>query len=214
MSRKQDFPPDNSGKENFAHALFGKRATDTQMQKIFSFAALWPSEKDLTNRLGNYAQVVRWTAKRNGRQQRFIEARFHPAIEAVLDILVPALCKRDATPFRLFADAIERTSASHVVAHHALKLACELTGHAQPFNSTFEPLSDEHGELCEPGDLKPLPDFASGFNLPVSQAEFRKSVKARSNQKEIDPANFLRLCRALKITFAKDPRKGGRKPKH
>src|ERR1035441_1002512 len=210
--RKQDFPASNTAKQNFERAQFGSNSANPNMQRASSFVALWPSEKDLTDRLGNYAQIVRWTAKRNGRQQRFVEARFSPAIQALLDILVPALCNGDSKPFSAFAEAIEQTTASDRVAKHALALASELTGRALPFNSTFEPLPDFYSDLHEPDDAKPLPDVGEGFTVPMIRSEERRVVKKRSGKENYDASNFLRICRNLKITFAKDPRNGGRKP--
>lgn len=216
MSRKRDFPPDASVKEKVAIALFSKLA-NPRAQKIFSSVALWPDfERALSDSLGNFAQVVRWTAMRDGKRRQFTEARIHPAIDALLDIVVPALCRRDAEPFKEYAAAIEAMKSSRFpnlpVVWHTLNIACELTGHAPPFNAAGESLLEEHPELCEPGELKAVPDNAKGFKLPIIQAELHRRVEARSKQ-IIDRARFFDLCRRLKITCAKDPAKGGRKRK-
>ncbi|MEO5804415.1 MAG: hypothetical protein ABIR24_12885 [Verrucomicrobiota bacterium] len=203
MSRKQNFPSGKSIEENSARALFGA-LTDRVGQKIFSSVALWPdSEKGFTDSLGNYAKIVRWTAKRKGRQQRFTEARVHRAIDTLLEILVPALCRRDATPFKLFADAIEATNEANSVSFHALNLACELNGYAPPFNAVGE------RSAAEPGELKRLPKNFSALPVAMSESDFRRKIEAFSSQK-IEAGNFHRLCQSLKITFLKDRRKGGR----
>jgi hypothetical protein len=226
MSKPKDFPNDTSIKEKAAIALFGRLA-NPRAQKIFSSVMLWPdSPKALSDSLGNYANIIRWTTERRGKRKRFTEARIHPAIDALLEIIVPALCKGDPEPFSEYAAAIEARKFCQFpnlpVAFHALNIACELTGHAPPFNAAGEKQPIEIQETFEHGELKPVPDFANGFNLPVIQAEFRRKVEHRieryrkqqlnpAQQNELDPSRFSDLCNRLKITCAKDPAKGGRK---
>lgn len=215
MSRARNFKPNTGIEAKAARALFGD-LNDPRGQQIFSTVALWPdSERKLSDSVGNYAKIARWTTKRNGRRQQFIEARIHPAVDAVLDILVPALCQRDATPFKLFANAIEATKSAKFpdlpVALHALNIACELGGYAPPFNLTGERSAAESDEISdEPAELKRLPDEITSLKVPVIESEFLRRVAARSKQ-AIDPGRFNRLCRDLNITCAKDPRKGGRR---
>ena len=214
MSRPKHFEPGKTIQENTAVAIFGKDASNPLAREIFSTAALWPQQENaLTDSLGNYAQILRRTAKcANGRRKHFIEARIHPAIDAVLDIVVPALCKRDSTPFKLFAEAIEamksRSFPELPIAFHVLKLACELTGRDPHFNDTGEPL--EADALAK--ELKNAVASPHELIVPSDESKFRREVEKRSKQ-EIESGNFNRLCRDLKITFAQDPRKGGRKRK-
>ena len=75
-----------------------------------------------------------------------------------LALIIPALCARDATPFRLFADGIEaQNSAAFPARRPALltwQLACELSGHSMPFMATGERADVEHGAACNyPGCL-------------------------------------------------------------
>jgi hypothetical protein len=230
MSRPKHFKPGKTIQENTAVAIFGALASDPLARQIFSCVSLWPTfenekaQKEFgeysvatkftkSHWIGNYAKVLRWTAKRaDGRRHHFTETRIHPAIEAVLDILVPALCRRDSTPFKFFVEAIEAMKDCNFpdlpVALHALNLACELTGRAPHFNDTGEPLeADELAKELNSAIASPVE-----LIVPSGESKFRREVEKRSKQ-QIEAGNFNRLCRDLKITFAKDPRKGGRKRK-
>jgi len=162
----------------FETALFGKFASDPLGRQIISTVALWPkSERDLSDHLGNYARIVRWTAKYSGgRRKRFTEARIHPAIDAVLDILIPALCMRDSTPFKLFADAIEATRYADFPRNRKLYAACHvaarLCGEAPAFNEFGEPEAEAalRRELGEP-------QTEASHNLPVGFSEFMRRTQ-------------------------------------
>jgi hypothetical protein len=216
MSRKRNFQPDTTIEAKAARALFGDW-NDPRAGKIFSTVALWPkSETSLSDAAGNYARVVRWSAKRNGRRQRFTEAQIHPAIDTILDILVPALCNRDETPFKMFTAAIEATNYAGfpnlLVPLQALNIACELNGYASPFNTTGERSAAEPEEISdEPAELKQLPEGTTSLVLNVTESEFRRMVETRCSQ-QIEAGNFHRICVTLNITCTKKPAKSKKPP--
>ena len=218
MSRKKQFMPGKSVEENSAAALFGKFGSDPLARRAFQFAALWPkTEQGLCDALGNYAKVVRTTAKYGkGRRKQLVEARIHPAIEAVLEILVPALCKRDPNPFKLFAEAIEANSvAANVPANRKLHAACavaaRLTGDAPLFNE-FGEMQSEAALRHELGE----PPVKAKRNLPVGFSEFMQLAQDFCEKRWQMPKDnwhagtFHRECVALGFSFTKDPSKGGR----
>lgn len=194
MSRPTDFPATNTVKQNAARAIFGKDADD-QQRWIFQIVALWP--KSVKEFGGRYADA---------------KGRIHPAIEALLDILVPALCQRDDTPFKMFAEST--ALLAHPMAFHALNLACELTGYAPPFNKWgMESLTEiVHRSTANPLSTAAVSYYPESFCVPRTETAFLEEVKTRSGL-EISGGYFNGLCRKLKITFTGNPAKGGRKSK-
>jgi hypothetical protein len=193
--RRKVFPAGNTVKQNAARAVFGKNDNERK-RLIFQIVALWP--KSVKEFQGRYADN---------------KGRIHPAIEALLDILVPALCRREAIPFNIFAESTEMIA--HPVAFLALNLACELTGYARPFNADgLESLTEiVHRVTADPYSTSPVSYYPETFRVPITQADFLRKIKDHSPGQQIDAGNFHRLCQNLKITFAKDPQKGGRKPR-
>ena len=141
--------------------------------------------------------------------------RVHPAIEFLLEILVPALCQRNAEPFKMFAESV--TSLAHPVAFHAVSLACQLTGYTPPFNKWGMPslTGDVHRLTANPLSTAPVKYYPESFQVPMTEAEFLRKVKDRFKPKDqqIEAGYFHRLCSQLKITFTSDAAKGGRKRK-
>ncbi len=217
MSRKKQFSPGNSGEENSATALFGKFGSDPLARRAFRFTALWPkTEREFRDALGNYAKVVRTTAKYSkGRRKQFVEARIHPAIEEVLDILVPALCKRDSNPFRIFAEAIEADNCADFPANRKLIAACvvaaRLNCKAPMFNEFGELESDAalRKELDE-SPVEPKREVPVGFSefMRLTQDYCKKRWKMSGDS--WNPGTFFRDCIAFGFSFTKDPHKGGR----
>jgi len=106
VKTKTPFSPQNSLLRNAAIAFFDKLAKDPLTGRVFGYAVNWPRDtRALTDRLGNYAAIGTWKRKR---RKPVVRAYIiSPAVDAVLDILVPALCQRNPEPFRLFARQIE-----------------------------------------------------------------------------------------------------------
>jgi hypothetical protein len=196
MSRRTDFLTTNTVKQNAARAIFGIDA-DEQKQWVFQVVALWPNS---LKELGRYIDK---------------KGRVHPAIEFLLEILVPALCQRNAEPFKMFAESV--TSLAHPVAFHAVSLACELTGYTPPFNKWGMASLTEivHRSTANTLSTAPVNYYPESFHVPMTEAEFLRKVKDRFKPKEqtIEAGYFNRLCRKLRITFTKEPAKGGRKRK-
>lgn len=220
MSRKKQFPPGSSIEENSASALFGKFGSDPLARRAFQFAALWPkTELEFHDALGNYAKVVRTTAKYSkGRRKQFVEARIHPAIEEVLDILVPALCKRDSNPFRIFAEAIEANDCADFPANRKLHAACVV---AARLNSEA-PMFNEFGELESDAALRKELDESpvqAKRNVPVGFSEFMRRAQDycekrwKMSRDSWHAGTFHRECTAFGFSFTNDPRKGGRPSK-
>jgi hypothetical protein len=133
-----------------------------------------------------------------------LEARIHPAIEQVLDILIPALCKQDAKPFTLFADAIEAQKSAgfpdNELAFTTWQLACKVSGHPMPFMATGEPADTV---MEQPKDIR----------VPVlSESDLRREVEKRLGRERdsLNPGAFTKLLRRLRITCRYSPKSGGR----
>jgi hypothetical protein len=203
--------------------LFGKSAADPLAREIQSNITTWPrATADLTDRLGNFAQVVKWKAKRGGKKrEQIIEARNHPAVDWLLEIIIPALCDRNAQPFRLIADAIEAQASAAFPARRTAfttwQTACELSGHAMPFNATGE-TNAEHELLREFGETVEPPEI---IRVPVlSESDLRAEVEKRlerdlglkkgSRKDTLNPGTFTRLLKELRITCRYSPTSGGR----
>jgi len=230
MSRKKQFAPGNGVEGNSAAALFGKFGSDPLARRAFQFAALWPkTEREFCDALENYVKVVRTKAKYSkGRRKQFVEARIYPAIEEVLDILVPALCKRDSNPFILFAEAIEANDRSDFPANRKLHAACivaaRLTRDAPMLNefgdleSEDSPHFNEFGELESDAALRmelAEPPLQAKLNVPVGFSDFMRCTQGYCEKRWKMPRDgwsngtFYRDCIAFGFSFAKDPHKGG-----
>ncbi len=198
---------------NRTAALFGKFDTDAQAQEIVSNIATWPkSTRDLTDRLGNYAQVVKWKKKLGKKRGMIVEARNHPAVDWLLELIVPALCGGDARPFRLIAEAIEARKRNAFPAHQVTLVTCqlalELAGLAMPFNGLGERVVNDDGvtnDDRQQADIQ-LPEI---IKVPVSESAFRSKVGKRLGE-EINPGTFTRILQRLAIRCRKDPHAGGR----
>lgn len=203
MSRRKQFTGPNP-EAHAVEALFGALARDPRARNLMSLVATWPAESAFRFRphseIPRYAKVYRWTGKyRDGIKRQYTEAKLAPGLEDLLDILVPALCNRDPSPFYAMARAIEALNGAafpeHPVAFHALNLAAGLTGHAPPFNAVGEPVD------AQPED-EPLPEV---LTVPLSESEFRRKVERTSGQ-QTDAGSFHRLCKTLGIAFDPRPR--------
>jgi hypothetical protein len=183
----------------------GKFDSDPLAQKIMSNIATWPKAKsDLTDRLGNYSQIVRWKARHGNKRKTVFEARNHPAVDWLLDVIIPALCARDARPFRLIADAIEthKTNAfpAHQISLATIQLALELAALPMPFNDVGES-ADEEIEL---------PKI---IRVAVTESTLRRKLEKRLHL-EINPGTFTRILKRHGIRCHKKNSGGrGRKRK-
>lgn len=191
MSQTKYFPATNSVKQNAARAVFGKNADD-QKRWIFQIVALWP--KSMKEFGGRYADA---------------KGRVHPIIEGLLDILVPALCERNETPFKMFAEST--ALLDHPVAYHALSEACEQTGYTPPLNKWgMESLTEiVHRSTANPFSTASVDYYPAAFKVPMKEADFLRKVKARflPRIQEIETGYFHRLCSQLNITFQGNPTK-------
>jgi hypothetical protein len=196
---------------NRADKLFGKKfADDPQAREIMSNVATWPhATTALTDRLGNYARIVRRKARWGKKRVTIVEARNHPAVEWLLDIIVPALCTRDSRPFRLLANAVEthKTNAfpASLITLTTCQLALELAGMAMPFNDVGEP-NAEYELQRELGTPVVLPEI---IRVPATESILRRKVEKRLVE-EINPGTFTRILGRLGIRCRKDPHSGGR----
>ena len=183
--------------------LFGKSAADPLAREIVSNVATWPrATADLTDRLGNFAQVVKWKARRGEKKREtIIEARNHPAVDWLLEIIVPALCARDAKPFRLLAEAIEAQNSNafpdNEIAFTTWQIASDLSGHAMPFNATGERAD---ADIEQPAIIR----------VPVTESKLLEKVKHRLGWTELNPGTFTRIVKRLGIQCRIKPNSGGR----
>jgi hypothetical protein len=191
--------------------LFGKKFdADRLAQKVISQIVTWPRTKSvLTDRLGNYAQVVRWKT-RQGKKRKIIEARNHPAVDWLLELIIPALCARDSRPFQLIADAIEAHKTNAFPANQiwstTYNVARELAGLATPFNEVGEPNAEDEiqRELGLP--VNELPEIIC---VPVTESVLRRKVEKRFGF-EINPGTFTRILKSCSIRCHQEANSGGR----
>jgi hypothetical protein len=217
MKTKPNADTERASERAFAEALFVKEfADDPLAQRIMSHVALWPRKVE---DLEPIAKRLRWKASYSrGRSRTWDEIRLAPPVQALLDLLLPALAGRDSRPFRLFAQAIDAAESQFPdckLAYHALALAHELGARPAPFNEKGESLvpfdiPDEQKramieEICGPLELA----NAGPLCVPISQSQFLRRVE-KLIERQISAPQFHRLCERLNITFAKDPRRGGR----
>src|SRR5437660_2357389 len=91
MSRPKEFVLAENYAENLTVALFGKFARDQLARRIFVLVTFWKGEGVQA------ARRIEFDAKQKAN---------------LLEILVPALDKRDSTPFRLFAEAVDALNSA------------------------------------------------------------------------------------------------------
>ena len=192
--------------------LFGKSAADPLACDIISNIATWPKRTaELTDRRGSFAQVVKWKARRGEKKREtIIEARNHPAVDWLLEIIIPALCARDSKPFRLIADAVEthknNAFPANQIALTTCQLAVELAGLAMPYNAVGERLVNNDGQQ---EDIQ-LPNI---IRVPVTESELLRQVNKRLGWSEQDgenPGSFTRILKRLGIQCRKKSNSGGR----
>jgi hypothetical protein len=200
MKAMRLFSPQNSLLKNASAAFFGALSADPLVWPVFGYAANWPRNLSrLTDHLGNYAAVATYKRKRCSKPT--LRAKLiSPAVDAVLDILVPALCQRDPRPFRLFATAIEAAAPTK---------SNDRNGYAVRSLDHYPAHPVHYYTLC-------LAIRISGRSkqghLPISQSVLRRRVEKLSCLK-IDPGYFHRVCKSLGLIFRKDPNAGGRPQK-
>jgi hypothetical protein len=196
-----------------AAALFGDFHTDRLAMEIQSSVDAWPKDvQNFNDQQGNYAKIVRWTGKySNARRRSFVEARIHPAVEWLLEILVPALCDKDPKRFKLFAEAIELVryhkfpARPHLFA--ALVVAHQLAGCVPAFNELGERATVDIHSTNDPGQL-PI-----GFRQFKGRVE--QYLRKRGTPLSLNDGTFYRDCvEVLGLTFQKDARRGGRPSKN
>jgi len=172
VKSKAPFSPRKSVEDNILIALYGKLPLDPLEHRVYGYVASWPSEKALL------AELQEVTKQRRG----FRNAGATPLISAILSILLPAMCKRDATAFKKFARAIEAIGCAGFPAYpthyHALRAAQECGG-------------------------------ARAKVLPISFTEFQRLAEKRMGR-SLDPGRFHHDCEQLGLHFFKDPKRGGR----
>jgi hypothetical protein len=189
--------------DHFTSSLFGKFADTSLARKVMSQVATWPREtKHVTYAAGSFAHVVNSKSKKH-------EARNHPAVEWLLDTLVPALCQRDSTPFRLMAEAIDAQNAnafpSKQEAAEILSAAYELAGLPPPFNM----LGEARETVGEDSEISPADATHHSIRIPITESELRRVVEKRLGY-EINPGTFTRQLGRLNIKCKKKPNSGER----
>lgn len=199
--------------EQRMEVLFSKNSTPFS-RALLSRVFTWPAElSELTYYGGSFAKV--FVYDHSGK--RIVEARPHPAVDWLLELIVPALCERDASVFESFAAAIKTVKEAGFpdrrTAYFTLKIACEWSGLAMPFNHQGEPFDGYfEDESLKPLEglfedrTKELPDMIC---LQQTESEFRRKVEQKI-ENSLNPGAFTKVRQHLNIECAKRDDSGGR----
>ena len=197
MRTKTPFSPQNDLLRNSAIAFFDKLAQDPLAGRVFSYAVNWPQDThSLTDRLGNYAAVGTYKRKRG--KPIVLAQIISPAVNSLLDILVPALCQRNPEPFKLFAKAIEAAAPTK-----------SKDGDGYPVRRLDGYPVHSWQYVALTLALRISAKSKAGV-LPVTETTLRRKVEKLTRNK-IDAGYFHHECdEKWGLRFRKDPKSGGR----